>query len=169
MSKVIAIDYGSKKVGVAISDISQKIAFSLDTVSNENLISFLEQLFKNEKMGTTIWSPLASGLLTGKYIKGMPVNTRTSLKNYKLIKDSFESEAYKVRHQKVEEVYKLAQKLDIPLPNLALGWCLKNDNVSTVILGASKTEQLSQNLNTLNYMDTINEEVMGKVEKILQD
>ena len=127
------------------------------------------ELFKNEKMGTTIWSPLASGLLTGKYINGMPVNTRTSLKNYKFIKDSFESEEYKVRHQKVEELYKLAQKLDIPLPNLALGWCLKNDNVSTVILGASKTEQLSQNLNTLNYMDTINEEVMGEVEKILQN
>ncbi len=69
----------------------------------------------------------------------------------------------------MEELYKLAQKLDIPLPNLALGWCLKNDNVSTVILGASKIEQLSQNLNTLNYMDTINEEVMGEVEKILQN
>ena len=127
------------------------------------------ELFKTEKMGTTIWSPLASGLLTGKYINGMPVNTRTSLKNYKFIKDSFESEEYKVRHQKVEELYKLAQKLDIPLPNLALGWCLKNDNVSTVILGASKIEQLSQNLNTLNYMELINEDVMGEVEKILQN
>ena len=135
----------------------------------EKMETEYSELFKNEKMGTTIWSPLASGLLTGKYINGMPVNTRTSLKNYKFIKDSFESEEYKVRHQKVEELYKLAQKLDIPLPNLALGWCLKNDNVSTVILGASKTEQLSQNLNTLNYMDTINEEVMGKVEKILQN
>ena len=99
----------------------------------------------------------------------MPANTRTSLKNYKFIKDSFESEGYKARHRKVEELYKLAQQLNIPLTNLALGWCLKNDNVSTVILGASKTEQLSQNLNTLNYMDTINEEVMGEVEKILQN
>ena len=135
----------------------------------EKMDTEYSELFKNEKMGTTIWSPLASGLLTGKYIKGMPANTRTSLKNYKFIKDSFESEEYKVRHQKVEELYKLAQKLDIPLPNLALGWCLKNEDVSTVILGASKTEQLSQNLNTLNYMDTINEEVMGEVEKILQN
>ena len=126
------------------------------------------ELFTTEKMGTTIWSPLASGLLTGKYIKGMPANTRTSLKNYKFIKDSFESEEYKVRHQKVEALYKLAQELNIPLANLALGWCLKNDNVSTVILGASKIEQLSQNLNTLNYMELINENVMGEVEKILQ-
>lgn len=135
----------------------------------EKMETEYSELFKNEKMGTTIWSPLASGLLTGKYINGMPVNTRINLKNYKFIKDSFESEEYKVRHQKVEELYKLAQKLDIPLPNLALGWCLKNEDVSTVILGASKTEQLSQNLNTLNYMDTINEEVMGEVEKILQN
>jgi len=127
------------------------------------------ELFKTEKMGTTIWSPLASGLLTGKYIKGMPDNTRTSLKNYKFIKDSFESEEYKERHRKVEALDKLAQKLDIPLPNLALGWCLKNENVSTVILGASKIEQLSQNLNTLNYMELINEDAMGEVDKILQN
>ena len=71
-----------------------------------------------------------------------------------------------VRHRKVEELYELAQQLNIPLTNLALGWCLKNDNVSTVILGASKTEQLSQNLNTLNYMEIINEDIMGEVEKI---
>ena len=135
----------------------------------EKMETEYSELFKNEKMGTTIWSPLASGLLTGKYIKGMPANTRTSLKNYKFIKDSFESEEYKARHRKVEELYKLAQQLDIPLPNLALGWCLKNDNVSTVILGASKTEQLSQNLNTLDYMEIINEDVMGEVEKILQN
>ena len=99
----------------------------------EKMETEYSELFKNEKMGTTIWSPLASGLLTGKYINGMPVNTRTSLKNYKFIKNSFESEEYKVRHQKVEELYKLAQKLDIPLPNLALGWCLKNEDVSTAV------------------------------------
>ena len=69
----------------------------------------------------------------------------------------------------MEELYKLAQQLKIPLTNLALGWCLKNDNVSTVILGASKTEQLSQNLDTLDYMEIINEDVMREVEKILQN
>ena len=126
------------------------------------------ELFETEKMGTTIWSPLASGLLSGKYIKGMPSNTRTSLKNYKFIKDSFESEQYKIRHHKVEELEELSNQLNIPLVNLALGWCLKNQNVSTVILGASKVEQLSQNLNTLNYMALINDNAMKKIEKILQ-
>ena len=66
------------------------------------------EIFETEKMGTTIWSPLASGLLTGKYIKSMPTDTRTSLKNYKFIKDSFESEEYKIRHQKVDKLDKLS-------------------------------------------------------------
>ena len=127
------------------------------------------ELFKNHKMGTTIWSPLASGLLTGKYIKGMPANTRTSLKNYKFIKDSFESEEYKMRHEKVRQLDQLSNDLNIPLVNLALGWCLKNENVSTVILGASKVEQLNQNLKTLDYMDLINDDAMEKIEKILQN
>ena len=127
------------------------------------------EIFQTEKMGTTIWSPLASGLLTGKYMKGMPSNTRTSLKNYKFIKDSFESEEYKMRHEKVRQLDQLSNDLNIPLVNLALGWCLKNDNVSTVILGASKAEQLNQNLKTLDYMDLINDDAMQKIEKILQN
>ena len=127
-----------------------------------------KQLFETEQMGTTIWSPLASGFLTGKYLKGMPENTRTSLKNYKFIKDSFESEEYKVKHKKVEELQNFANQIDIPLANLAIGWCLKNNNVSTVILGASKTEQLIQNLKTLNHVDSINDEIMTKIENILQ-
>ena len=127
------------------------------------------EIFQTEKMGTTIWSPLASGLLTGKYMKGMPTNTRTSLKNYKFIKDSFESEEYKMRHEKVRQLDQLSNDLNIPLVNLALGWCLKNDNVSTVILGASKAEQLNQNLKTLDYMDLINDDAMEKIEKILQN
>jgi len=131
-------------------------------------IDYIE-LFEAEKMGTTIWSPLASGLLTGKYINGMPSNTRTSLKSYKFIKDSFVSEEYKVRHNKVKELDNLSSQLNIPLVNLALGWCLKNNNVSTVILGASKIEQLKQNLDTLDYMGLINDDVMNKIEKILQN
>ena len=127
------------------------------------------EIFQTEKMGTTIWSPLASGLLTGKYMKGMPSNTRTSLKNYKFIKDSFESEDYKMRHEKVRQLDQLSNNLNIPLVNLALGWCLKNDNVSTVILGASKAEQLNQNLKTLDYMDLINDDAMEKIERILQN
>ena len=126
-------------------------------------------IFETEKMGTTIWSPLASGLLTGKYIEGMPENTRTSLKNYKFIKDSFESEEFKTKHDKVKELQNLANELNLPLTNLALGWCLKNDYVSTVIMGASKVDQLKQNLKTLDFMDLINDETMKAIENILQN
>ena len=125
-------------------------------------------LFAKEKLGTTIWSPLASGLLTGKYINGMPSGTRTSLKNYKFIKESFESDSYKEKHEKVKKLKVIADDLSIPLTNLALSWCLKNSNVSTVILGASKKDQLIENLKTINYMELLEESVMDQIESILK-
>ena len=125
-------------------------------------------LFAKEKLGTTIWSPLASGLLTGKYISGMPSGTRTSLKNYKFIKESFESESYKEKHEKVKKLKLIADDLSIPLTNLALSWCLKNSNVSTVILGASKKDQLIENLKTINYLELLEDSVMGQIESILK-
>ena len=125
-------------------------------------------LFAKEKLGTTIWSPLASGLLTGKYISGMPSGTRTSLKNYKFIKESFESESYKEKHEKVKKLKVIADDLSIPLTNLALSWCLKNSNVSTVILGASKKDQLIENLKTINYMELLEDSVMDQIESILK-
>ena len=125
-------------------------------------------LFAKEKLGTTIWSPLASGLLTGKYINGMPSGTRTSLKNYKFIKESFESDSYKEKHEKVKKLKVIADDLSIPLTNLALSWCLKNSNVSTVILGASKKDQLIENLKTINYLELLEDSVMGQIESILK-
>ena len=125
-------------------------------------------LFAKEKLGTTIWSPLASGLLTGKYISGMPSGTRTSLKNYKFIKESFESDSYKEKHEKVKKLKVIADDLSIPLTNLALSWCLKNSNVSTVILGASKKDQLIENLKTINYLELLEDSVMSQIESILK-
>ena len=125
-------------------------------------------LFAKEKLGTTIWSPLASGLLTGKYINGMPNGTRTSLKNYKFIKESFESDSYKEKHEKVKKLKVIADDLSIPLTNLALSWCLKNSNVSTVILGASKQDQLIENIKTINYLEMIEDSVMSQIESILK-
>jgi voltage-dependent potassium channel beta subunit len=125
------------------------------------------QLFEQEQLGTTIWSPLASGLLTGKYINGMPDSTRTSLENYTFIKDQFESENFVERHEKVKILNQLAKELGLPLVNLALCWCLKNKNVSTVILGASKVEQLTQNLQSPDQMNIVDDSVMDKIDSIL--
>jgi voltage-dependent potassium channel beta subunit len=124
-------------------------------------------LFEKKGLGTTIWSPLASGILTGKYINGMPDNTRTSLENYKFIKDQYESEEYVEKHAKVEMLNGLAKDLGLPLVNLALCWCLKNKNVSTVILGASKLDQLQQNLKSVDYIEKIDDSIMNKIEKII--
>lgn len=126
-------------------------------------------LFQKEQLGTTIWSPLCSGLLTGKYMDGNPQGTRTSLNNYKFIKEQFESDEYAKRHDQVRKLHSLAKESGMPLVNMALGWCLKNPNVSTVILGASKIEQLKQNLETEKYMSIFDESLMDKIEIILDN
>ena len=126
-------------------------------------------LFEKEQLGTTIWSPLCSGLLTGKYMDGEPQGTRTSLKNYKFIKDQFKSDDYIQRHEKVKELNQLSEDLGLPLVNLALCWCLKNQNVSTLILGASKAEQLKQNLDSINHMERLEDSAMERIETILNN
>ena len=126
-------------------------------------------LFKKEKLGTTIWSPLSSGFLTGKYLEGETKGARTSLKNYKFIKDRFQSEDFKGNYEKVERLKKLASDAGLPLPNMAIGWCLKNENVSTVILGASNLDQLKQNLDTYKYLDIIDDSLMEKIDEILMN
>ena len=125
-------------------------------------------LFENEGLGTTIWSPLSSGLLTGKYMDGMPDDTRTSLESYKFIKENFESEGFQKKHEKVRELDALSKEIEIPLVNMALCWCLKNKNVSTVILGASKEDQLLQNIDSLKYSDQFDDSVMEKIDTILK-
>ena len=136
--------------------------FTREKMENEYL-----DLFEQEQLGTTTWSPLCSGILTGKYMDGMPTGTRTSLKNYKFIKDQFESDEYVQRHEKVKELHQLAGELGLPLVNLALCWCLKNQNVSTLILGASKIEQLKQNLDSINHMERLDDSAMERIETIL--
>ncbi len=138
--------------------------FARDKMEHEYL-----QLFEQEQLGTTIWSPLASGLLTGKYMDGTPDGSRTSLENYKFIRDQFESVDYIERHEKVQELYQLAEELGLPLVNLALCWCLKNQNLSTVILGASKIEQLKQNLQSLVHMNILDDSVLDRIDGILKN
>ncbi len=125
------------------------------------------RLFDEQKLGTTIWSPLASGVLTGKYIKGMPSGTRTSLKGYEFIKNRIKSDEYKYRHSQVIKLSKIAKHLDISLAKLALCWCLKNKNVSTVILGASKLSQLKENLDSVNHIEKLNDSIMRDIEEII--
>lgn len=121
-------------------------------------------LFKYHGMGTTTWSPLASGALTGKYNEGkMPKDTRLSIKGLDWLKDKV---LQKNQLNKTERTKKIADKLNITLPKLALAWCLKNENVSTVILGASKVSQLKENLLSLDVVVLLTNEIMNEIDLI---
>lgn len=120
-------------------------------------------LFRDFGMGTTIWSPLASGLLSGKYNNADPKESRFNMESLGWLKDRLMVE---VNIKKVIELKKLADKLNVPLVKFALAWCLKNPNVSTVILGASKAAQLTENLTALEVVPLLTDEIMEEIDLI---
>lgn len=122
-------------------------------------------LFKNYGMGTTIWSPLASGVLTGKYLKGIPKGSRMELESLSWIKDKVWTPE---NQEKVSNLNDLANELNVSLTNFSLAWCLKNPNVSSVILGATKVEQLEENLKSLEVLPLLTNDVMERVEDIME-
>ncbi len=126
-------------------------------------------LYKEMGLGTTIWSPLASGLLTGKYNQGVPKGTRLSLENYQWLKERILSPEGQKNIAKVKKLAPLAKELGITLPQMGLAWCLKNPNVSTVITGASRPQQVTENMKALDAVEKLTDEVMAKIEKILDN
>jgi voltage-dependent potassium channel beta subunit len=126
-------------------------------------------LYDTVGLGTTIWSPLASGILTGKYNKGVPADSRMSLPGYEWLKASWESPEGKDRLAKIEKLAALADDIGMPIHHMALLWCLSNKHVSTVILGASKLTQLEDNLAALKSRDKITDDVKAKIEEILKN
>lgn len=138
--------------------------FKRDKLEKEYL-----RLFKEIGLGTTIWSPLASGFLTGKYNNGIPKNSRVTLKNYEWLKNILLSESGKSKIEKVKKLEPLAEDLGISLANLSLAWCLKNKNVSTVITGASNVKQVKENMKSLGAVEKLTNEVMNKIDEILDN
>ncbi len=126
-------------------------------------------LFRDIGLGTTTWSPLASGILTGKYNDGIPEGSRMSLAGYEWLRSQLESEKGKEKLEKTRQLTHLANELGITMAQMALAWCLKNPNVSTVITGASKPEQVKENMKALDAVRLLNDEVMQKIEEILQN
>ena len=127
-----------------------------------------QSLYKDYGLGTTIWSPLASGVLTGKYLEGVPQGSRATLKGYEwLQKRVMESERGKIRLDVVKKLKEIADELDVSMTKLALAWCLLNKNVSTIILGASKIEQLEENLSSTEVLALLTEEIQEKILSIL--
>jgi voltage-dependent potassium channel beta subunit len=134
--------------------------FERDKMENEFL-----QIFRNVGLGTTIWSPLASGLLTGKYNDGIPKGSRFALEGFDWLKEKW------IMDEKVKKVKKLsdlAAKMGVSTASLSIAWCIKNPNVSTAILGATKKAQLLDNLKALDVAAMLTPEVMDRIEAIMK-
>jgi voltage-dependent potassium channel beta subunit len=122
-------------------------------------------IFKNVGMGTTIWSPLASGLLSGKYNNGIPEDSRFGLTGFDWLKDRLMKEELL---EKVKALAALAAELEVSLPSLSIAWCIKNPNVTTAILGATRKEQLLENLTALDTVAKLDAATLQKIEDIVQ-
>ena len=118
-----------------------------------------KSIFKKYKIGSTIWSPLASGILTGKYLDKIPNASRFKVKGYEWLADSMQE----LDTKKIEKVISLSEKLNIKPSQLSILWCLSNSNVSTVILGASKIAQLKENLISLEFRNLVTNEVVEEI------
>lgn len=127
------------------------------------------RLYQEIGLGTTIWSPLASGLLTGKYNEGIPDDSRANIAGFEWLKERFRSDEYQQYIEKIKRLSAVVEDLGTNMPRLALAWCLKNPNVSTVITGASRVEQVVDNLKSLDLVEQLTEDVMDRIEKILNN
>lgn len=122
-----------------------------------------ERVYKDYGYGTTTWSPLASGLLTGKYSEGIPEGSRATLKGYDWLHDELTDQA---RLAKVQALEPIARQLDCTLSQLALAWCLKNPYVSSVITGASRAEQVRENMKASEVAPKLTPEILERIDQI---
>ncbi|MBC7659347.1 MAG: aldo/keto reductase [Chitinophagaceae bacterium] len=138
--------------------------FNRDKMEHDYLRAFSEL-----GLGTTIWSPLASGLLTGKYNSEIPKDSRANLKGYEWLKNRFDSPEGQLKIQKTRALEALAKEAGLSLTHLSLLWCLHNPNVSTVILGASRKEQLVDNLAALKDRKNFDAGLADAIEGIVKN
>lgn len=123
-------------------------------------------VYQNVGLGTTIWSPLAAGFLTGKYLNGIPEDSRLAIEGFDWLKNRW------LQEQKIEKLKKLmalADKLGVSIASLAIAWTIQNPNVTTAILGATRESQLAENLKALDVLPLLTPAVMAEIETILQN
>jgi voltage-dependent potassium channel beta subunit len=142
-----------------VSEQPQYNLFHRDRVERE-----YARLYEDIGLGTTTWSPLASGLLTGKYNAGVPADSRATVKGYEWLADRILDSA---KLAKVRALSPIAQELSCTPAQLALAWCLKNPHVSTVITGASRPSQVKENMQAAHVVPKLSAEVMAKIDAIV--
>jgi voltage-dependent potassium channel beta subunit len=120
-------------------------------------------------LGLTIWSPLASGILTGKYASGVPQDSRMALPDYRWLRERLESAEGRAQVHKTQELAGVARDLGVSVAQLAIAWCLLDSHVSTVILGATRPEQLRENLAALEVLPRIDANVRQRIEAIVRN
>ena len=143
---------------------SQYNMFHRDRIEKE-----YHRLYTEIGLGTTIWSPLASGLLTGKYNQGIPKDSRANLEGYEWLRTRFTDEKAKAQIEKVIKLASVAEIIGCTTAQLAIAWCLLNPNVSTVITGASKASQVKDNMKAIDIVDKLVPEVVETIEEILEN
>jgi voltage-dependent potassium channel beta subunit len=121
-------------------------------------------LYAEFGMGTTIWSPLASGVLTGKYAQGVPKDSRLALPGYEWLRNRFESAEGRANMARIASLLPIAKELGVSPAQFAIAWCLKNPHVSTVILGATRVEQLKENFGALDVIAKLDDAAMKRID-----
>ena len=121
------------------------------------------RLYEDIGLGTTIWSPLASGILSGKYNNGIPKDSRASLKGYEWLKEEITAEKIK----KVKKLDAIAKELGGTMAQFAIAWCAKNEHISTVITGATRVEQVKENMKALDILPKLTPDVLKRVDEIV--
>ena len=152
----VAKDY--RLIGPSVEQPQYNL-FERHKIENEYL-----EVYKNVGLGTTIWSPLAAGLLTGKYNDGIPAGSRFAIEGFDWLKDRWMAED---RIQRVKKLGELAKELGVSLAALSIAWCVKNEHVTTAILGATKKSQLLDNLESLKVLPLLTEARMQQIDEIV--
>ncbi|XP_031732248.1 voltage-gated potassium channel subunit beta-2-like [Anarrhichthys ocellatus] len=127
----------------------------------------LPELFHKIGIGAMAWSPLACGILSGKYNNGIPSHSRASLKGHHWMKDKVMSEEGHRQQVKLKELQAVAERLGCTLPQLAIAWCLRNEGVNSVLLGASRTDQLMENIRAIKVLPKLSQSIVSEVDNLL--
>ncbi len=136
-------------------------------IHRERVENELARLYDTIGLGTTTFSPVSAGMLTGRYNEEIPANSRLSIERLSFLRERWERLKENGIVPVIETLESIAQKIGANLPQLAIAWCLKNEKVSSVILGASKQEQLVNNLASLEFLDSLDEELMDEINVAL--